>query len=62
MPVFTLYESLVVDKIVQEASLYYKTLPLSGRVLVHASIIVMLLNVAIKIGEPIGRAFYYFTH
>ena len=30
------------NKIVQEATLYYKTLPLSGRVLVHATIIVVV--------------------
>jgi hypothetical protein len=51
-----------VNKIVQEATLYYKTLPSSYRVLVHATIIVVVLNLAVKVGETIGRAFYYFTH
>lgn len=49
------------DKIVQEVSLYYKTLPLSARVLVNAALTVVMLNMAVKVGEPIGRALYYFT-
>jgi hypothetical protein len=51
-----------VEKIAQEVSLYYKTLSSSGRVLVQASIIVIVLNLAIKVGEAVGRAFYHFTH
>lgn len=50
------------DNIAQEASLYYKTFPLSGRLLVHATIIVVVLNLAGEVGETMGRALYYFMH
>jgi hypothetical protein len=55
-------ESLAVYKIVQEVTLYYKTLPLSGRVLAQSAIIIVMLNMAIKFGEAVGRALYYFMH